>query len=78
MDVSIQRLFDLSGRAALITGARGYLGRALADALAEAGARVVVSSRQDTAREILVNPAFGDRPVKDAVLQEVVISRGKY
>uniref|UniRef100_M8CNW7 Cytochrome P450 78A4 n=1 Tax=Aegilops tauschii TaxID=37682 RepID=M8CNW7_AEGTA len=28
--------------------------------------RVVVSSRQDTAREILVNPAFGDRPVKDA------------
>ena len=42
---SIQQLFDLSGRAALITGARGYLGRALADALAEAGARVVVSSR---------------------------------
>jgi cytochrome P450 len=28
--------------------------------------RVVVSSQPDTAREILVNPAFGDRPVKDA------------
>ena len=42
---TIQQLFDLSGRAALITGARGYLGRAQADALAEAGARVVVSSR---------------------------------
>lgn len=42
---SVQQLFDLSGRTALITGARGYLGRALAEALAEAGARVVVSSR---------------------------------
>ena len=28
--------------------------------------RIVVSSQPDTAREILVNPAFGDRPVKDA------------
>ncbi|KAM0825069.1 hypothetical protein ACQ4PT_069808 [Festuca glaucescens] len=28
--------------------------------------RFVVSSQPDTAREILVNPAFGDRPVKDA------------
>jgi gluconate 5-dehydrogenase len=45
LDYSIQRLFDLSGRAALVTGARGYLGRAMADALAEAGARVIVSSR---------------------------------
>jgi len=42
---TVQQLFDLSGRTALITGARGYLGRALADALAEAGARVVASSR---------------------------------
>ncbi|MCU0978040.1 MAG: SDR family oxidoreductase [Pirellulaceae bacterium] len=53
MNVSIQQLFDLSGRAALVTGARGYLGRALADALAEAGARVVVSSRNlDNARSV--------------------------
>ena len=53
MTFSIQRLFDLSGRAALVTGARGYLGRALADALAEAGARVVVSSRNlDNARSV--------------------------
>ena len=44
--ISIQKLFDLTGRNALITGASGYLGNSMAHALAEAGARVIVSSRQ--------------------------------
>jgi NAD(P)-dependent dehydrogenase (short-subunit alcohol dehydrogenase family) len=43
---SIQQLFDLSGRIALITGASGHLGQSMANALAEAGARVVVASRE--------------------------------
>lgn len=42
---SIQQLFDLSGRVALITGASGHLGTSMARALAEASARVVVASR---------------------------------
>jgi NAD(P)-dependent dehydrogenase (short-subunit alcohol dehydrogenase family) len=42
---SVQQLFDLSGRVALITGATGHLGQAMAAALAEAGARVIVASR---------------------------------
>jgi NAD(P)-dependent dehydrogenase (short-subunit alcohol dehydrogenase family) len=42
---TIQQLFDLTGRAAMVTGASGYLGSAIAAALAEAGATVVVSSR---------------------------------
>lgn len=42
---TIHELFDLRGRTALITGGSGYLGGAFASALAEAGASVVVSSR---------------------------------
>lgn len=42
---TIQNLFDLSGRVALITGGSGYLGQSLSRALAEAGASVVVASR---------------------------------
>jgi NAD(P)-dependent dehydrogenase (short-subunit alcohol dehydrogenase family) len=42
---TLEQLFDLSGRVALITGGSGYLGSSMATALAEAGARVVVGSR---------------------------------
>lgn len=46
---TVSNLFDLSGKVALITGGSGYLGRSLSRALAEAGATVVVASR-DLAR----------------------------
>jgi len=42
---TISQLFDLSNKVALITGATGALGGAMSRALAEAGASVVISSR---------------------------------
>jgi NAD(P)-dependent dehydrogenase (short-subunit alcohol dehydrogenase family) len=43
--VSVSKLFDLTGRTALVTGGSGHLGLAMSRALAEAGARVIVSGR---------------------------------
>jgi gluconate 5-dehydrogenase len=43
---SIQSLFDLSGRTALVTGGSRGLGLQIAEALGEAGARVVLSARK--------------------------------
>lgn len=42
---TVDQLFNLQGKTCLITGASGYLGGAMARALAEAGGRVVVTSR---------------------------------
>ena len=42
---TIEALFDLTGKAALITGGTGWLGSSFSRALAEAGAAVLISSR---------------------------------
>lgn len=53
---TIQDLFDLTGRVALITGGSGYLGQSLSRALAEAGATVVVGSREkNRAQQVIDN-----------------------
>lgn len=49
LEPTVRELFDLSGKVALITGGTGHLGSAMSRALAEAGATVVISSR-DAAR----------------------------
>lgn len=45
---SIQQLFDLTGRVALVTGGTGHLGVSISNALAEAGACVLVTSRDQS------------------------------
>ena len=46
MSTSVQKLFDLSGKTALITGGSRGLGLQIAEALGEAGAKVMLSSRK--------------------------------
>ena len=54
--MSVLKLFDLSGRNALVTGGSYGLGRAMAEALLEAGADLglidVSDKLADTAREL--------------------------
>src|SRR4051812_35715682 len=79
---TVHSLFDLSGRIALVTGAAGHLGGSIARALAEAGATVVASSR-DERRAIAAAahlPAVAGAPAHGTVaidhLEETSINSG--
>jgi NAD(P)-dependent dehydrogenase (short-subunit alcohol dehydrogenase family) len=57
------RLFDLTGKVAIVTGSSRGIGLAIAAALAEHGAKVVISSRkQDTCEEVAhaINAQHGE------------------
>ncbi len=78
---SLAALFDLTGQTALITGASGYLGHSFARALAEAGARVVVGSRdldraQQTARMLPRSDELAHFGVVLDQLDEESLNRG--
>ncbi len=70
-------LFDLSGRTALVTGSSRGIGFALAQGLAEAGAEVVVNSRQpdavEQARERLAGLGFTTRGAAFDVADEAAV-----
>jgi NAD(P)-dependent dehydrogenase (short-subunit alcohol dehydrogenase family) len=46
---SIQQLMNLTGRVALITGGGGHIGRAVASALAEVGAAIAITDKDEEA-----------------------------
>ncbi|MCH8517956.1 MAG: SDR family NAD(P)-dependent oxidoreductase, partial [Cyclobacteriaceae bacterium] len=49
--MGIERLFDLTGRVALVTGAAGSLGSAIATVLADAGADLLLFDIDETGLE---------------------------
>jgi short-subunit dehydrogenase len=62
---SLRRWMELSGRTALLTGATGGLGRAIAEALAERGATLLLSARRAEALEAQAEalPGTGHRVI---------------
>ena len=56
MTTSLTQLFDLSGRAAIVTGGSRGLGLEMAEGLAEAGARLTICAR----REEWLDPALAE------------------
>jgi NAD(P)-dependent dehydrogenase (short-subunit alcohol dehydrogenase family) len=54
-----QNIFRLDGRTAFVSGARGHLGSAMATALAEAGAHVLVNGRDALALETFATELRG-------------------
>src|SRR6476620_4265342 len=63
-NMTCPRLFDLSGKVAIVTGSSRGIGLAIAAALAEHGAKVVISSRkQDACDEVAhaINAQHGDQ-----------------
>ncbi|CAM2739266.1 SDR family NAD(P)-dependent oxidoreductase [Skermania piniformis] len=55
-----QNLFDLTGRSALVTGAAGGIGAAVAQALADAGAAVLVTDRDGPAAAAVAEKIVGN------------------
>ena len=52
LDARFAKLFDLAGRTALVTGGSSGIGRGMAEALAGAGAHVILAARRQDALDV--------------------------
>src|SRR5687768_13256078 len=56
-------MFDLTGKKALVTGATGGIGGAIAKALSDAGATIAISGSKQEKLEALSTSAFGGKAI---------------
>ena len=87
--MSVKKLFDLEGKVAVVTGSSKGIGKAIAEALAEFGAKVIVSSRSQEAVDAVAEEFkalgyqatgiachVGDEDQRQALIQKTVALYG--
>lgn len=68
-------LFDLTGKVAIITGSSRGIGRAIAETLADQGAKVVISSRKQDACDAVAEAINTNHPGAAAAIAASISSR---
>ena len=66
-------LFDLTGKVAIITGSSRGIGRAIAEAMADQGAQVVISSRKEEACRAVADAINEKHGAKDGGARAIVV-----
>ena len=71
------KLFDLSGKIAVVTGGFGHLGRSMVDGLLKSNATVVVAGRNSKGRKAEIRRITCDSPAQDFDVVELDIGKEK-